>query len=106
MVATRNGHVDLGALVLYISNTEVYKIFINAGTIGAMCSFIKVLIYMNKTLSGELKNKGKSSWSIPKVVAAACESNSSQSLSHSSNQGFHEGGRKAGRFRVGWQGLL
>ena len=48
---------------------------------------------MNKTLSGELKNKGKSSWSIPKVVAVACESNSLQSLSHSSNQGFHEGGR-------------
>ena len=71
-----------------------------------MCSFIKVLIYMNKTLSGELKNKGKFSWSIPKVVAVACESNSSQSLSHSSNQGFHEGGRKAGRLRVGSQGLL
>ena len=71
-----------------------------------MCSFIKVLIYMNKTLSGELKNKGMSSWSIPKVVAVACESNSLQSLSHSSNQAFHEGGRKAGRLRVGSQGLL
>ena len=33
------------------------------------------------------------------MVAVACESNSLQSLSHSSNQGFHvhEGGRKAGR---------
>ena len=71
-----------------------------------MCSFIKVLIYMNKTLSGELKNKGMSRWSIPKVVAVACESNSLQSLSHSSNQGFHEGGLKAGRLRMGSQGLL
>ena len=61
---------------------------------------------MNKTLSGKLKNKGMSSWSIPKVVAVACESNSLQSLSHSSNQGFHEGGRKAGRLRMGSQGLL
>ena len=105
MVATRNGHVDLSALVLYISNTEVYKIFINERL--AQCAVsLKVLIYMNKTLSGELKNKGKSSWSIPKVDVVACESNSSQSLSHSSNQGFHEGGRKAGRLRVGSQGLL
>ena len=50
-------------------------------TIRAMCSFIEVLIYMNKTLSGRirgLKTKMKSIWVIPKVVAVAYESFKSQ----------------------------
>ena len=46
-------------------------------TIRAMCSFIEVLIYMNKTLSGRirgLKTKMKSIWVIPKVVDVAYKS--------------------------------
>ena len=61
-------------------------------TISAVRSFIKVLIYMNKTQSGRwmvayksLKTKKKFSLAILKVVAVAYESFSWQSLSHRSN---------------------
>ena len=53
---------------LYLNFIELLQILcctvqdLSQGTISAVCSFVKVLIYMNKTLSGrlrELKNKGK-----------------------------------------------
>ena len=71
-------------------------------TISAVQSFIKVLIYMNKTQSGcwmvtyeSLKTEEKSSLVILKVVAVAYESFSWQSLSQSSN-GISQGGRNQG----------
>ena len=49
---------------------------LNFRAISAVCSFIKVLIYMNKTLIGplrELKNKKKVKTGNPKVVAVSTE---------------------------------
>ena len=45
--------------------------------LSAVCSFMKVLICMNKILGGRLrglKTKEKSSWIVPKVAAVACGS--------------------------------
>ena len=52
------------------------------------CWFIWIRLWVTWPLTGrlrELKNKGKSSWVIPKVVAVAYESFSLQTLSRSSN---------------------
>ena len=54
-----------------------------------MCSFIKALIYMKRTLSGrlqELKTKEKSSWVIPKVVVVAYGSGRLRELFFSKSQ--------------------
>ena len=60
---------------LYLNFIELLQIQyctvqdLSQGTISAVCSFVKVLIYMNKTLSGrlrELKNKGKVQLGNPK----------------------------------------
>ena len=59
-------------------------------TMSAVCSFIKVLNYIQTTPSGRLRGLKNSSWVIPKVVAVAYgsgfqESFALQTLSHCSN---------------------
>ena len=67
---------------VFISDIDTAKLCPTFQTISAVCSFIKVLIDMNKTMSGHwmvayksLKTiKENSSWVIPKVVSVAYES--------------------------------
>ena len=49
------------------------RVNVRVSAIRAVCSFIKVLTYMNQTLR-ELKTKEKSSSVIPKVIVVAYRS--------------------------------
>ena len=66
-------------------------------TISAVCSFIKLLIYMNKTLSGclqELQNKGKSQLGNPNSCHGRFQEQSlTRVFHHKVLMGFHKGGR-------------
>ena len=65
-------------------DTALFKIFIDEPLAQCAVSFInKCLIFIYKTLSGhlqELRKKKKSSWLIPKVVAATYRSSQLQDL--------------------------
>ena len=68
VVATRNGHVDLSALVLYISNTEVYKIFINERlaqcAVSLKCWFIWIRLWVVSLKTKECPVGQSQKWSL------------------------------------------
>ena len=78
--------------IQYCTVWDLYQL-----TISPVCSFIKVFIYMNKTLSGclwELKNKGKSQLGNPNSCHGRFQEQSLTGAFHYKVlTGFLKGGR-------------
>ena len=101
---------------LYLNFIELLQIQyctvqdLSQGTISAVCSFVKVLIYMNKTLSGrlrELKNKGKVQLGNPKSGRGRLREPFITNLKSQFKRGFTKVvATRAGRVREQSQGEL